>query len=229
MINFLKSNKTLADYGAKLRRREVSPAAMAVQSAWPLNAGSPFISARYKNYWKQIILQVEFKGSWSEIEGNKSAFAHEMANGKLQFHDELDKAYTYVLDGNPSTSDHIDSQYESLTYHLLAYKEDAHESHHTLTAGETIEINCLTHLPLWTVLEVSGSGTISVTVNGRQITANSVTGTRSIGDGKVMESGESRWQDTSLPGGEFLELQPGRNQVSVSGGDLLVRTKRRYL
>ncbi len=230
MISFL-NGKTLDDFGARLRSRRVAPATLSAQSAWPMNASTPYISRRYKSYWKKMMLSLELKGSWADIEAKKGALMHQFASGQLQFHDELDKVYGYVLDGDPTLSDQHDGQFETLTVNLLTYKEDLVETAESLSPGESKTITYIdTVLPLRTVLEVTGTGTALVTINGELMTLSNLTGgTRVIGDGRIVEGGTNMWEDTQLPSGAFPELMPGANTVLVTGASLKIRTKRRYL
>ena len=231
MIRFLDTGKVLADFGARLRSREVAVASLNVQHVWPMSAYTPYISDRFKSYWKRMVLTIELKGTWAQIESNKADLVHQLSNGRLSFFDELDKAYLYVLDGAPSMSDQYDGQFETLTITLKTAKEDAYEATEDLTDGQSLTLTYVdTVLPLRTVFELTGTGTATITLNGQTITADELTGAvRIIGDGRITEGGVNMWEHTQLPGGAFPELLPGDNTLSVSGTSLRVRTKRRYL
>lgn len=232
MINFINSGKDLSDFSARLRSRKVSPATISVQYGWPLSSCSPFISDQFRPGWKKMSLEIELKGTWAQIEEQKGALVHELASGKLSFTDEPERVYLYVMDGDPGLSDQYDGQFETLTVNLLTAKEDAFELDPLdLVPGETKTVRfSQVLLPLRTVFEVTGTGEATLTLNGKSIVMSQLTGVpRIIGEGRVMEGTANMWEHTQLPDGEFLELVPGENTISIIGASLRIRMKRRYL
>lgn len=229
MLTIIKSNKRLADYGARLRRREATPAIIDIYTAWPAGGREPFIGTTWRHAWKRLTLEIELRGTWNVIEENKAKLHADLISGTLKFDDEPGRIYTYAMDGAPGQSEQFDGFYETLTYNLMAYKMDQSP---TVTAVTTTQktITLDSPLPAKTTVTLNGSGTVQLVINGETIVArNMVAGTpRIIGDGQILQGGVNKWDDTDLPGGAFPEIQPGANTAKTVNGTASIATLRRH-
>lgn len=230
MLTITKGNKRLDAYNARLRRREVSPAVIDIYTAWPAGGSSPFIGSVWRHAWKRIVLEIEMRGTWAEIEENKAKLHADLISGSFKFDDEPARLYTFAMDGAPGQADQFDGLYETMIYTLMAYKMDLSPTTTSITtAQKTITLD--SPLPARTIITLSGSGTVQLVLNGQTIVArNMVTGTpRIIGDGQILQAGANKWADTDLPGGAFPEIQPGSNTAKTIGGTATIATQRRHL
>lgn len=225
------NNIPLSDFNAKLLKRQISPPQISIENYWPKKALRPFVSKTKGYYFKTLDLEIEFKGTPSEIEMNKSKVIQALTSASVAFKN-LDHNYTGVISGT-GTGEQVNG-YEVLSIEMLAYEhESAQEVSIDRNAARTIFLDSNSPTPV--VIELLPSVNVAsliITGLGKDITLSNLSAGKVViidgEQGLVTEDGLNKWQDYSS--WSFPKLMPGENNISFSEStlDIAIRFSPRW-
>lgn len=217
----------LSDFNAKLLKRQISPPQISIENYWPKKALRPFISKVKGFYYKTIQLEIEFKGTPSEIEINKSRVVQALTSASVAFK-RLEHVYTGLINGT-GTGEQVNG-YEVLSIELLVYEhEDEQEVNINRSLGGIIYLDSNYTTPVIVELLPSVNlASLTITGLGKDITLSNLTAGMAITidgeQGLVTENGLNKWLD--YDSWSYPKLTPGENNIVLS--DATLDTKIRF-
>lgn len=211
-------------YDARLLSRAISPSNVGVERFWGTKSLHPILDKETKSIDKQLMVEIEFKGTENQIAQNKSNLIKEISISNIKFKD-LDNTFK----GSISSSDvqTIVRGYETVSI-VLTVIEEGQEVVEQLNnaSSKTIVVKGNVETPVR--LEITPNiSLVDITIKGlgddikiKNLTINK---TIIIEDGLVLEAGANKFQDYDSWG--FPLLPPGANKITLDKSDVNITLK----
>lgn len=225
------NDKTIEEYDAKLLDRQISPSKRDIFSFWSGKNINPYTADTEYGY-KELSLDIEFKGAPREIEINKNGLLAEIEKSTIKFR-AIDRYYSGHI-----ASHNIKRQVNGFEVITIVMDVIEHEKEKEIDSNKSQEfqIELASNFITPAILEVRPTidlVDVEITGLGEDILLKNLTAYKTIvingEEGYVTEQGENKYNDYDSWG--FPYLSPGTNIITVNKKtvDLKIKYKPRWV